>query len=289
MNKKILIVALIGIIGMMFILGCISEKKEQEPVKPILPQEKVIKVAGCKTEYFLILQLAEAFKQKTGIEVQVTPNGNKLAMGQLINGEIDIADCCKPAEKLAQTIPSVKDNLDKLTSYEIAKDALAVVVHPDNPITELSYEDLKSIYSGNATNWKDFGWETGGEITFCRIDPKYESGSALLFQEMTIGVENEFGDKGILAPSDNEMPQLVGKFSGMVGYCPLGKSPEGVKKISINGIEPTKENVKNDKYKLVTRYYLITTGEPKKEVKQFIDFVLSDEGQGIVNKDFISI
>ena len=253
------------------------------------PSPRALMTAGCRTGYFLIQQLAEAYKRKTGVDVRVSPTGNKVAMTQLLSGEIDFAECCKTPERLAETMPEVNAALDRLSAHLIAKDALAVIVHPDNPTEDLSLEKLAAVYRGEIGHWQELGWREGGEVAPCRIDPQVESGVALLFRELTIGKKGELSDRCVLAPSDNHMPRLVAKLPLMVGYCALGKLPDTVKPISIGGVEPTAANVRNGRYPLVATYYLITLGTPADGVRDFVDYALGSEGQAIVGRDFMEI
>ena len=85
------------------------------------------------------------------------------------------------------------------------------------------------------------------------------------------------------------MPNIITKFPNTIGYCTLSKLSESVKVVFVDGLEAVAENISDDKYSLITFYYIITIDQPKKEVKDFIDFVLSDEGQKIVNKDFVRV
>jgi len=274
-----------------FYISCSSEKERVNSISEHDNIDEIItlKMDGCKTEYFLIIMLAEHFKLKTSIEIEARPTGNNVAIKNLLNGEIDLCYSCISINKLAENIVEVQENFDRFSSIIIAKDAMAVIVNPTNPINNITEEDLAEIYKGNITLWSELGWIDGGEIVPCRIKPDIQSGCALVFKEMTIGMDSIFGPNTVLALSDNEMAALIRKNSNMIGYCVLNALPGGVKPLLFNGINPCIENVINGKYNLVTTYRLITIDSISEEVKDFIEFVISEHGKEVINVRFISV
>ena len=275
---------------LLLLFGCDTEKTTKINMNDVDDLSKtnidksILKCAGCKTEYYLIKELAAGYGEK----IKVSPTGNGIAVKQILKGELDFIDTCKSLEILGNKIPGLEKRENEFKCIEIAKDAIAIIINKTNQITNLSLQTISDIYSGKITNWSEVGWAEGGKITPIIINQRYASGTATVFKELTVGKEGKFCLNAILSPSDSEMPELIKKFPNMIGYCVLSKTSDSVKRINISNIAPEIENVLNGSYPLISTYHLIYPKQHSKQLSDFLEFVESAKGKRIINKNFIS-
>lgn len=168
----------------------------------------------------------------------------------------------------------------------MARDAIAVVVNPVNGVNELTLEQIKSIYTGEFSNWSQVGG-TNQEIVVISRDSA--SGTFEAFNELALEKERVRPD-ALLQASNAAVATSVANTPGAIGYIGLGYVTSKVKSIKINGVAPSKDTVNSDTYPLARPLFMYTNGEPAGEVKQFINFVMSEEGQKLVEENgYISV
>jgi len=169
-----------------------------------------------------------------------------------------------------------------LKPFVIAKDSVAIVVHPENPVSELTMEQVAKIFAGEINNWK----EVGGEDAEIRVITREEgSGTRETFEKFVMRpLHLEITADASVKPSNGEVRATVATDKNAIGYISLGYVDESVKALKIDGVEPTVEKVLSGEYPITRNLYLITKGEPEPLEKAFIDFVLSEEGQKIVEE-----
>jgi len=178
-----------------------------------------------------------------------------------------------------------KDEKESLVVIPIAIDGIAIVVNPENPVKNLTLEQIRGIYAGEITNWKEVGGRDGGINAFTREEG---SGTRGAFEELVmkgsrisskVGVQNSTGSLRTAVAGD---PQAI-------AYISLGNVNDSVKVIAVEGVIPEEETIKNGSYKLVRYFYYLTREQPREIAQQFIDFVFSDEGQRIVGEVFVPV
>lgn len=167
---------------------------------------------------------------------------------------------------------------------EIAKDGLAIIVHPDNPIVDLTLEQVCDIYSGKITNWSKLGGRNADIHIIAREDG---SGTRSAFEELVMTKGREISPKAIVQDSNGAVRQLVSDDPDSIGFISLGlvesqKDQKPVTSLRLEGIEATRENVINGSYNLFRPFLFVSKTEPTDSAKKFIDFVLSPEGQQIL-------
>ena len=168
-----------------------------------------------------------------------------------------------------------------LWSCEIAKDGLAIIVHPRNPVNNLTLEQVCDIYAAKITNWS----QLGGTKTNIHIITREEgSGTRSAFEGLVMGKE-EINPKAIVQDSNGAVRQLVSGDINSIGFISLGLVDQTLKALSLNGVEPTRENVINDSYSLYRPFLFVANSEPTGLVRHFIDFTLSEEGQKILEHE----
>lgn len=268
-----------------------------EPSAFAASEKKSIQIKGSDTMVNLGQAWAEAFSRKNPeINVAVTGGGSGTGIAALIAGTIDIAECSrtmkeKEVEKAGQ---------NGITPFEItaALDGLAVITHPSNPVSQLTMDELSGIFTGRIKNWKELG---GNNLSIVILSREVNSGTHVYFKEHVLrkgnekGVE-EFSPMALLMPSSQAIAEEIAQNPNAIGYYGMGYiSPKQrvvaiAKEKNAPYVEPTLENVKNNTYPISRPLLLYTKGKPEGQIKAFIDFVLSPEGQEIVKKtDFVPI
>ncbi|MDI3540093.1 MAG: phosphate transport system substrate-binding protein, partial [Methanolobus sp.] len=162
--------------------------------------------------------------------------------------------------------------------------ALPIFVNPDNPISQLTYEQLQGIYDGNISNWNEVGGEDR-EIAVITRDSS--SGTYEYFKEEIL-VDREYRPDALAQPATGGIVQEVSRNKGAIGYIGFAYLDESVKPLALDGgegfVEATEQNILSGDYPLSRPLYYYTNGEPQGAVKDFIDFVLSPTGQAIVSE-----
>jgi phosphate transport system substrate-binding protein len=165
-----------------------------------------------------------------------------------------------------------------LWSVEIAKDGLAIIVNPNNPVQNLTLEQVCDIYAAKITDWSTLG---GSSAKIHIIAREEGSGTRSAFESLVMG-KTEITPKAIVQNSNGAVRQLVSGDVNSIGFISLGLVDNSVKALLLDGIAPTRENVMNGSYSLFRPFLFVMNSEPTGEVKQFIDFTLAPNGQRIL-------
>lgn len=209
------------------------------------------------------------------------------AYENLINGNVDIIFCAEPSR--GQIAQAAEKGLT-FNMTPIGKDAFVFFVNTGNPINNITSEQIRGIYSGTITNWKDIGGGNNAIIPYQR--PK-DSGSQTILENMIMRdapimeplKENVVGGMGGII----EQVSDYRNYTNAIGYSFLFFSTEMVKNneiklLSINGITPRRETIQSNEYEFSGTFYAITTGNETENTKRFIEWILSEEGQYLVEK-----
>ena len=223
--------------------------------------------------------------ENPNLKVSYETLGSSVGIKQLKAGTLSLA---ASSRELKQS--EIDDGYKTIT---IALDGISIVVNKDVNISNIALSDLAKVYAGEITNWK----ELGGQDEKIEIISRDEtSGTYTTFKEMVLdSAKKEQDENAIIAKENGEVAMKVASLSGSIGYVGMAFNEfveeNGGKVISVNGVYPNKDNVKNGSYTLSRPLYLVYRGEvPTGNIKAFIDYVLSDKGQKIVeNTGFISI
>lgn len=236
-----------------------------------------LKWTGCGISKKAFMQeLATAYEKKTGTKIVLKGSGATDGIRNVANGEFDLGGSCR--HKL--NVPAEKD----ATLHMVAWDALVFIVKDDNPVDNVTEEQIKAVYTGKIKNWKELG---GPNAPIKLVDREGKtSGTGLMLRELLFNnPDQEFS-------SDAEYKKSTGPIEAAISTDPLAIGATGVsssqkreqiKMLKVNGIAPTKENIMSGKYSLYRPLYLITKGEPAGDAKKFLEFALSDEGQAIIS------
>lgn len=165
---------------------------------------------------------------------------------------------------------------------EIARDGLAIVVHPSNPISGLSIEQLQRIFTGEITNWNELGGSDAGIHLIAREEG---SGTRGAFEELIMTDGQFITPRAIVQSSNGAVRQLVSSDPNSIGFLSLGLVNDTVVALDLDGIAATAENVINGTYNLFRPFLFVRRDEPHGATAQFIDFILSPEGKAILTEE----
>lgn len=274
--KKSLLIALCLFLGINS--GCNSEGGKQDKA-----QGKELKIKGSDTVLPLSQKEAEVFGEKNkDASIIVTGGGSGTGITGLIDGTTDIAMSSRKI-KLDERMALEKEG-KPFTEVIIGNDALAVIVNPANKTDQLTREQLEGIFTGQITNWKELGGDDDKIVVFSR---ETSSGTYEFFKEHVMNKKN-YASSVLNMPATGGIIESVSQTKGAIGYVGLAYLEKGVKALKVsfdagkNYIEPSMANAKNLSYPITRPLYYYHLNSAEGLVKPFLDFVLSSEGQAIV-------
>jgi phosphate transport system substrate-binding protein len=160
----------------------------------------------------------------------------------------------------------------------IAVDGIAVIVHTTNQIDNLHLEEIRGIFSGEITNWRALG---GRDELIIPVTREEGSGTRASFESMIMGNET-ISDACLVQDSNGAVREIIATTPQGIGYISVGLVDEREKAVAINGVKPTHANLITGRYRFTRPFLLLYRDEPQGEVKKFTDYVLSKEGQRIL-------
>ncbi len=247
--------------------------------------KKVITVKGSDTMVILAQRWAEQYMAKhPDITVQVTGGGSGVGLSALINGTTDIANSSRPMKK--SEMDKLKVRFNSL-GYETqgAKDGITLYMNESNPISEMTISQIKAIYLGEITNWKDVGGPDAKIILYGREN---SSGTYVYFRDNVLGGKDYAASMQSL-PGTAAVVNAVAKDNLGIGYGGAAYA-KGIKVLKVKkdanspAYEPTPETIKMNQYPITRYLYMYTRAKPIGDIKDFIDWTLSSEGQSVVTK-----
>jgi phosphate transport system substrate-binding protein len=236
--------------------------------------QRVIVAGSTSVQPYAEVLAEHYFEQSAGVEVDVQGGGSSAGITAAQTGTADIGMSSR----------SLKESEAGLYTIEIAKDGLAIIVHPNNPVSDLTLNQLRKIYATEITHWN----EVGGTDTKIHIITREDgSGTRSAFEELVMG-DMKISPRAIVQDSNGAVRQLVADDPNAIGFISLGLVEIGerpVKAISLGGIAANHENVLNGTYNLSRPFLFVCNGEPTGSTKDFIDFVLSEQGRDILRAE----
>jgi len=206
-----------------------------------------------------------------GAEIDIQGGGSAAGITAAQSGTADIGMSSR----------ALKTEEKSLWFVEIARDGLAVIVNPTNPVQNLTLNQMRDIYAATSTDWSQFGGSTAKINVITREEG---SGTRSAFTELVMGT-TEITPRAIVQDSNGAVLQLVKDDPNAIGFISLGLVNPAVKALHLEGIAATRENVLNGSYNLTRPFLFVTSSQPTGTAKQFIDFTLSPEGQTILNSE----
>lgn len=258
------------------VAGC---GKKEEPKKAETNElTGTIQIAGSTSVQPLSEELAKAFMAKNPkVKINVAGGGSSAGVKAAQEGTADIGSASRELkEKEVGTVQELK----------IALDGIAVVIHKDNKVEDLTMEQIQKIFMGEIKDWSEVGGEKGAIHVFNREEG---SGTRGAFEDIVMKKE-AFTEKAGIQNSTGAVRTAVAGDKAGIGYISLGSLNEDVKALKVGGVEATIENIKKDTYKVYRPFLYMTQKAPEGATKAYIEWVLSDEGQKVVeSKKFISV
>ena len=185
------------------------------------------------------------------------------------------------AANIGMSSRNLTDGEKKLYTVTIAKDAIAIIVNPQNPIQDLPLEQISEVFSGKINNWKELG---GPSHSIVLVTREEGSGTRESFQKFVMGKE-DISLGALVQDSNGAVRQVVASNHNAIGYISLGLVNAQVKALKISGVEPNLTDIENGKYTLVRPFLFVFNEEPAGEAKSFLEFVLSPLAQKLLFKE----
>lgn len=272
------------LVCIMLCLGLVSCGKGQKG-------KETIQIKGSDTMVNLVQAWTERFmNDNPNSFIAVTGGGSGTGIASLINNTCEIAACSRKIED--KELKLAKDNGINPKEIMVALDGIVVAVNLSNPIEKLTIAQVADIFSGKITNWKEIGGNDGPIVVLSR---EVNSGTHVYFKEHVLN-KGEYTKNALLLPSSQAVSDEISQNINAIGYYGIGYINKNQKTIAIdsdntgNFIVPTIENVKKGKYGISRPLLMYTNGEPTGKIKRFVDFILSEQGQKIVEEqNFVSI
>jgi phosphate transport system substrate-binding protein len=238
-------------------------------------------IAGSTTVQPIVTKAAEVYEgEHPDIRIGVQGGGSGTGIRMAGEGSVAIGASSRELKDAEKT------EHPELKVTPIAIDCITIVVHSSNPIRNLSKEHIRDIFAGKITNFAEVGGPDRRIVVVIREDG---SGTRSTFEELVMN-KNETTNAALQKPASGAIRFTVAGNENAIGYIGIGYVDATIKTVAVDGITPTEENIKAGKYPLSRKLYLLTKGEPTDQAKDFIDFILSDEGQKLVKEEgFISV
>lgn len=254
-------------------------------------QKVVFKIKGSDTVLPLSQKEAENYmKKNAGSSITVTGGGSGVGFSALMSGTTDIAQSSR-AIKMDEKL-KMQDAGKAFKEVIVAYDALAVIVHSSNKVNELTREQLEGIFTGKITNWKEVG---GADLKIIVYSRETSSGTYEFFREHVLNKKN-FAPSALLMAATGAIVQSVSQTPGAIGYVGLAYLEKNIKALKVSYdkgktfVTPSLENAKNKSYPITRPLFYYYLAKSEKQVKPFIDYILSEEGQkSVLNVGYVPV
>ena len=266
--------------------ACVSSSSEQTPSAS---SSAYIENKGSDTIVNLALAWAERYQvEHPEVRISVTGGGSGTGIASLINGTVNIANASRKIKE--EEIAEAQSNGVEPVEHIVARDAIAVIVNPENPVNELTLKQISDIYSGKISNWSEVG---GDDRPIVRLSRETNSGTHVYFLETVLRLGDSddktlFSMDTLLLPSSEGIIAEVRQNPNAIGYDGLGYVPDDLKTIAIAEEEggayvlPSIPTVNDKTYPIARDLYMYTDGEPTGIVKEYLEWILGADAQQIV-------
>jgi phosphate transport system substrate-binding protein len=251
------------IIVLLAVLGCNSAS--QTTSRPLC-------IAGSTSIQPFVEKLAEVYMHRHAkARIDVQGGGSSAGIYAATNGAADLGASSR--ELLGEE--------KKLIEIPIAYDGIAVIVHPSNPLTTIRLTEIRQIFTGAVKNWNSLGLPSHDIDLITREEG---SGTREAFEHLVMA-KQEITPAALVQDSNGSVREIVAGDPNSLGYISAGLVDHRVKALEIDGVPPSRDNIKNHTYTLVRRFLLVVRAEPTGLCKAFVDFVLGPDGQKILETE----
>ncbi|PWB84964.1 phosphate-binding protein PstS 1 precursor [Methanobrevibacter woesei] len=234
-----------------------------------------IDVVGSTSVQPVAEKLVEVYKEShPDADITVQGGGSSVGIKNANDGTADIGMSSKDVDQ------SEGPNLVK---HELGQDGIVMAVNPSNSVSDLTTEQLQGIFSGEITNWNEVGG-ADGEINV--ITREEGSGTLDAFESIVMG-DKELKSDAVVQSSTEAVKQSVAQDPNAIGFVSYAHMSDDVKSLNVNGVAPSDATIADGTYELQRPFLFLTNGEPTGDVKEFIDWVLSDEGSKVLAEEKI--
>lgn len=273
--KKIITIAAVLTLMVGALTGCgadgLSTSKNVESGKA--GSSKTVATDGSTSMEKVIGFLSEAYMEEHGdIKVTYNPTGSSSGIQAVAEGRCDIGLASRDLKE---------DEEANLQGTVVAIDGIGIIVNPDNPVSDLTIEQIGMIYSGKITNWKEVG---GSEAPIVCIGREAASGTRDGFEEVT-GTKDKCKYSQELT-STGDVVQTVSGNPNAIGYASVASANDTVKMVSVEGIKPTTKTIQDGEYKVQRNFVLVTKKDTalSKAAQEFFDFATSSQADSFITE-----
>lgn len=269
LKKSILVVTVISLLVLIAACGNTTDNSANTASKG----SETLSISGSTSVGPLVEKLADAYKDKnTNVKIEVNQIGSSAGITNAISGVSEIGMSSRDL-KQEEKDAGLKETI-------VAYDGIVVVTHPSNKVKDLTMEQVKQIFTGEVTNWSELG---GDDMEIVVVSREDGSGSRDAFQEIVGYSSGELTREAIIASGNGNIKTTVATNKHAVGFISFEYIDESIATLKINGVESTAENVLNNTYSLSRPFLFVhKESEISKAGTDFIDYILSEEGQEIV-------
>ena len=259
--KKMITMMMVGVLALSTLTGCGSSKTTGS-----------VSTDGSTSMEKVIGALGEAFQNDTGISFTYNPTGSGSGIKAVQEGRCDIG--------LSSRDLKAEEKETGLSAVVLAYDGIAVIVNPENPISDLSVEDIAKIYKGEITNWSEIG---GNDAEIVLIGREAGSGTRDGFESIT-DTEDACKYRQELT-STGDVITTVSQNPGAIGYASVASVKDSVKAVTVDGVAATEENIKNGSYVVQRPFMLVTkTDTPLSDAAfKFFTYITSADANEIIS------
>ncbi|MFW5771453.1 MAG: PstS family phosphate ABC transporter substrate-binding protein [Spirochaetota bacterium] len=269
MKNKLCILLFVSALIIIATAGC--AKKSTEPVV----------IHGSTTIEPVLVTLADAFKQSHGISFQIEANGSQKGIQDLIDGKCQIADSSyRITSKQRQA--AEKEGV-RIREFHLAYDIIVPIVHPANPTSSITMEQLRGIYTGRISTWKHSGWN---DVPIRVVSRDENSGTFHEWKKKVLRGGATPSQSMIIRSSNSSVLAYVAENRQSIGYISNAFVNNEVKPLAVNGVKPGTSNEKDTRYPIRRRLYVyVDTNNLSVNTKKFLLYILSGQGQKIIKEE----
>lgn len=274
--KKIMSLLMASVMCVGILVGCGAKETTNEATNETVQtttnaEELSVSTDGSTSMEKVIGSLGEVFQQETGITFTYNPTGSGSGIKAVSEGRCDIG--------LSSRSLKEEEIASGLTATVLAYDGIAIIVNPENPVEDLTSETIAKIYTGEITNWSEVG---GNDAEIVLIGREAGSGTRDGFESIT-GTEDACKYRQELT-STGDVITTVSQNPGAIGYASLASVKESVKAVSVDGVTPSEETIKDGSYVVQRPFVLVTKTEEalSEGAQKFFDYITSDEAVEII-------
>jgi phosphate transport system substrate-binding protein len=207
------------------------------------------------------------------VTITVQGGGSSVGVTSAGQGSADIGTVSRDISQ------SEMEEFPSIVVHTIARDGIAIIANQDVPVSDLTIEQVRGIFSGSISNWSEVG---GPDSPIFVVSREEGSGTRGAFEELVLGDDVQMTSDAILQPSNGAVLTTVAGTPESIGYLSFGYIDSSVKTISIGGAAPTPENAAAGTYPVVRPLNMVTSGDAAGLASAWIDFIYSADGQAIV-------